>query len=403
MNLREFMRFHLLKALLALVALQIGIVAIIQNYNHKPVALSDAVSTIESRKVKIAALINDTDKDDNTELAIAQVNKPINGEVELKSNLIYYTPNDGYVGADSLSYTVTDGKKESELAYIVIEVKPNLPPVTVCDSSLVYEGSITGINVLSNDSDGENDSIFIADLSVPNYGSISQDGNILFYKSTCSVAVDSFYYTCSDGKSSSAKTWVYITVKQKDSNYPWLSTDLGDYKKAGSLSQNAGQFKVQASGSDIWANYDGLNFVYQYIMGDCEISAKLESLEATDGWAKAGVMVREDLSGGSKHAMSLVSFGNGATFHYRTENNQYTSGGDMQANIKAPYWVKLTRKGNLFTFYISATGINWQQLTETEIKISDRAYVGLALSNHDNHALAKADFSHVQLTGTKVK
>jgi len=404
MNLREFMRFHLLKALLGLVALQIGIVAIIQNYNHRPVAISDLTSTIESRPVKIAALNNDTDQDDNTELSYIKVNTPINGSIEQKKNLIIYTPNKGFVGVDSLSYTVTDGKKESYPAYIVIQVNPNLPPLALGDTAQVYTGGVTGISVLVNDSDRESDTLYLAEFSQPLYGKVEQTGDVLTYRSiNASALVDSFYYQATDGKNLSEKTWVYITIQPKGICYPWLSADIGNFNKAGSFTVKGSQFIVEASGSDIWENVDGMRMVYQYLDGDFEIAARLESLDATNEWAKAGVMVRDNLMGGAMEAFSLISFKNGSTYHFRSGVYQPTTGGPMQTEVNAPYWVRLVRKGNLFTFYISPSGSDWQKLEEAEIMINTNAYVGLALSNHDNNALAKAVFSQVRLSGDIVK
>ena len=40
----------------------------------------------------------------------------------------------------------------------------------------------------------------------------------------------------------------------------------------------------------------------QTLDGDGEIVARVTGLQNTHGWAKAGVMIREDLTGGGRHA-----------------------------------------------------------------------------------------------------
>jgi hypothetical protein len=46
-----------------------------------------------------------------------------------------------------------------------------------------------------------------------------------------------------------------------------------------------------------------LRYVRQPIAGDCEIRAHVAQLEATHGWSKAGVMIRENSTPGSRHVM----------------------------------------------------------------------------------------------------
>ena len=48
MTLREFLKYHLLKVLLGLVVLQLIILTIVQNYNHRPVAVTDNVEILKT-------------------------------------------------------------------------------------------------------------------------------------------------------------------------------------------------------------------------------------------------------------------------------------------------------------------------------------------------------------------
>jgi len=96
MTLREFMRFHLLKVLLIFVGIQVGIVAIIQNYNHPPHAWPDRVSMIEGRRIEITPLLNDSDKDVEDVITLLSFTTPAHGSVEQKEKMFYYTPGKGF-------------------------------------------------------------------------------------------------------------------------------------------------------------------------------------------------------------------------------------------------------------------------------------------------------------------
>lgn len=405
MDFREFMRFHFLKALLGLVAVQIIIITIVQNYNRRPVANRDTSSVIEGRTVKVTPLSNDTDKDKTDELAVQQISQPIHGSATLKGNVVIYNPEAGFVGDDSLSYSTTDKRKESNNAYIFIKVNKNLEPLAQPDQAEVYIDGFCYIDVLNNDKDLEQDSIFISEFKQPLYGKIIQVKNQLVYQAANSSNVtDSFMYAASDGKSVSQKTTVKVTVKSKsDPCYPWLSNDLGDVAIPGTFSVKGGKMAIQASGSDIWGNADGFRFTYQMANSDCEISARVESLEASHEWSKAGVMIRASLNAGSPLAMVFASSKNGINTHFRVQYYDQMQGGENNREGAAPWWIKIVRKGNIFSYFNSANGKDWKPLGTSEINMPDDVYIGFAVCSHNNGELGKAVFSNYRMEGKAVK
>src|SRR6185436_1363797 len=80
------------------------------------------------------------------------------------------------------------------------------------------------------------------------------------------------------------------------STVPWQSQDIGTVGIAGATSPLSSGFQVTASGNDIWDLADAFRFVYKPLSGDGEIVAQVDSLDPTDAWAKAGVMIRETLA-----------------------------------------------------------------------------------------------------------
>ena len=82
--------------------------------------------------------------------------------------------------------------------------------------------------------------------------------------------------------------------------------DIGSPAIAGTTSFAAGTYTITAAGVDIWDTSDQFRYVYQPVSGDVDVVARVASLTAADAWSKAGVMIRESLSPGSRHAMALV-------------------------------------------------------------------------------------------------
>ncbi|HLP76915.1 MAG TPA: carbohydrate-binding protein, partial [Candidatus Paceibacterota bacterium] len=181
--------------------------------------------------------------------------------------------------------------------------------------------------------------------------------------------------------------------------YPWLTQDVGSVGLSGSAAISNGVFTVAGGGNDIWDAADAFRFIYVPVSGNCTVTARVISLQNTDPWAKAGIMVRTSLNANSANAFIAVTTGNGVTFQTRS-----TDGGNSANNnttgLVAPYWVRLVRSGNTFTAYRSPNGVTWtQQGSATTISMASTVYVGLAVTAHNNSALCTAMFDNVTLPG----
>ncbi len=175
---------------------------------------------------------------------------------------------------------------------------------------------------------------------------------------------------------------------------PWLHQDVGSVGIVGDASYSGGVFTIDGDGADIWGTADAFHFVYQSLAGDGEIYARVVSIENTDTWAKAGVMIREELTADSTHATSAVTTGNGIAFQRRTTtggSSEHTAGG----GYSAPYWVRMVRSGDTFTSYESDNGTSWTEIGSASISMSTNVYIGLAVTSHDGSQLCTAEFDNV--------
>ncbi|MEO0472106.1 MAG: polysaccharide lyase family 7 protein [Bacteroidota bacterium] len=181
---------------------------------------------------------------------------------------------------------------------------------------------------------------------------------------------------------------------------PWQTTNIGNVSATGGASYSGSTFTIQGSGADIWNNSDEFRFVYQSMSGNGEVIAKVNSLTNTNSWAKAGVMIRESLSAGSKHAMTIVRPGsNGVSFQRRTSTNG-SSAHSSKGNVGLAEWVRIVRSGNSFTSYHSNNGSSWTQIgSSVNISMSSSVYVGLCVTSHNDGTLTTASISNVSVSG----
>ncbi|MHC4297600.1 MAG: discoidin domain-containing protein [Planctomycetota bacterium] len=164
----------------------------------------------------------------------------------------------------------------------------------------------------------------------------------------------------------------------------------------------AGTYTMTGSGADIWDNADEFHFAYKTLTGPGTIIARVESIEETDVWAKAGVMIRETLDPGSAHAFACVTPQSGVASQGRIDTGS-SSFNTAEAGITAPHWVKLERDiSGTFTVSHSSNGTSWAPVAgsnPTNIQMASTVYIGLAVTSHDVALTAQAVFSNVSTTG----
>jgi hypothetical protein len=164
-----------------------------------------------------------------------------------------------------------------------------------------------------------------------------------------------------------------------------------------------GTFTMTASGADIWlvngVEADEFHYAFKMLTGAGSITARVDSVENTNVWAKAGVMIRETLDPDSSHAMMVVTPAQGVSFQRRPGTGATSTNTDA-AGLAAPYWVRIERDlaGN-FTGYSSANGSTWDMLGTENIPMGANTYIGLALTAHDAALTCQAVFSNVTTTG----
>lgn len=167
---------------------------------------------------------------------------------------------------------------------------------------------------------------------------------------------------------------------------PWLLHDVGVVGTAyQSMNLTPGPQGLTASigtkgATGVGGSADDVRFLYQQMVGDGEISARIDNLNSDDWFAAAGVMIRESLNADAKN-VSLLGWSAGATILSTRNSSAGNTTPTATAWLDGPQYLKLVRAGNNFSAYHSQDGQNWTQLGTTQtIAMSQTVYVGLAAS-----------------------
>jgi hypothetical protein len=199
------------------------------------------------------------------------------------------------------------------------------------------------------------------------------------------------------------RDWTQESITELSLWFHGLPASVGSF-----VENPVGTYTMTAAGVDIWNAADEFHYAFKTLAGAGSIEAQVLSVQNTNGWAKAGVMIRETLDAGSKFAAVYITPGNGCRFQARMDTDiAATSDTDVvtdeQIAITAPYWVKLERTtSGTFRGHYSSDGVNWRSMSwnSQSISMASNVYIGLALTSHNAGVTCETKFSNVRTSGT---
>ena len=180
---------------------------------------------------------------------------------------------------------------------------------------------------------------------------------------------------------------------------PWVDQDVGAVDAAGGASWSSGTFTVSGAGN-VWGTSDTFNFVNQPVTGDVTVVARLASLQNTNTYAKAGIMIRESSAPNAAHVILDVRPTGDLEFMTRpTDGAATTFLGTGSQPQTPPTWLQLTRSGTTVTAFVSGDGTTWTPVgSPTTLDIAAGALVGLVVCSVQANTLNSSMFDNVTVT-----
>jgi hypothetical protein len=172
--------------------------------NDAPVAVDDSLSTAEETAGQVDVLPNDTDLEGDS-LSVTGSTNGAHGTASCDAaGTCTYTPALDYTGADTFTYTVSDGNGGTDTGTVSVTVtNVNDAPVADDDALTTDEETPGNVSVLVGDTDVDGDTLTVANPSDPDHGSVSCNpttGVCTYTPDPDYLGPDSFTYEVSDGQ-----------------------------------------------------------------------------------------------------------------------------------------------------------------------------------------------------------
>ncbi|MGW1612906.1 alginate lyase family protein [Streptomyces sp. NPDC002285] len=202
---------------------------------------------------------------------------------------------------------------------------------------------------------------------------------------------------------------------------PWFTRDVGQVRTPGSAAFDGERFVLEASGTA-----ENHRSVHLRLPGDGTITARVV-FPLSSQYAKIGVTLRDSLDAAAAHASMLIQglplhtwsgvwtvcpkagaavSATGSTPVPPAQQQAitvnaafpisdlgelpesatpleapYVEGAGDGYRLRAPYWVRVTRRGRRCTGAISPDGVHWTRVGSTEVDLGHTAYAGLVLTS----------------------
>lgn len=178
-------------------------------------------------------------------------------------------------------------------------------------------------------------------------------------------------------------------------------SDVGSVTPPGTATFDsaAGVYTLRSAGANLWARADAYHFVWKKVSGDLSLTA---DVKLADGGAsanphrKALLIFRQTLDPDAVYADAAIHGVGLTALQYRLEKGDTTH--DIEFNIGAPQRIRLEKRGDIITLFLSMHGEPLHQAgASTNLHLAGTFYAGLGMCAHNPDAVEQATFAHVEL------
>jgi len=209
---------------------------------------------------------------------------------------------------------------------------------------------------------------------------------------TGAYAASSFDDDFSANTIGTGKTWTFLNA-------------TGNATGSATVNTTSGQMTLTGFGRDVWHDTNQYVGVYRSdITGDFDVSVEVVSQTTTsDGWAKAGIMMRNSLTGSDSAGFAIVAMtpSHGVTFQYdlAAKAGELDDWTDV-ATTTLPCWVRLVKRGSSVTGYFrTSLASAWTQVGTAKTILSTLANSQIALFSSSHNAAMAATAVFDDFTG----
>jgi TolB protein len=180
-------------------------------------------------------------------------------------------------------------------------------------------------------------------------------------------------------------------------------SDVGIVTPRGNAQYSATRdpYTLPGAGANTWYHVDDFHYLWKKMSGDMALTAEIRFPPVTyrhqpDPHRKGILMFRQTLDSGSVYA-DAVLHGSGVTaLQYRRERGANSE--DIELNVEAPQSVRIEKRGDSFTLYLSMKGEPLHCVgAAIALHLKSPFYVGLGVVSHDVDTVDQVEFRRVRL------
>ncbi|GHC13417.1 glycosyl hydrolase [Cerasicoccus arenae] len=163
---------------------------------------------------------------------------------------------------------------------------------------------------------------------------------------------------------------------------PWDAYEIGNTGLAGDSTPLAsGDATVAGAGSGYsdGATTDAFHLMGKPLTGNNEILLRIDSATGS-GTAQSGIMIRDGATANASYAAVYLSNGY-CSFQSRSSTSTAAKRSQITANVSAPQWLALRRRGDQVLAYHSPDGTSWSYAGSANVQLSSEAIYGIAVSS----------------------
>ena len=190
----------------------------VTSVNDNPTATDDTIKVNQNvSNFVLDVLGNDkSDPDTGETLTITSKSNPSHGTLVLEGGQLKYTPTAGFRGADTFTYTISDGHGGTATATVNLQVATsNVPPNANDDTATTKKNVAIDIDVLKNDNTGADtgETLTITAVTQPTNGKTTiVNGKVHYEPKAGFTGTDTFTYTIKDDVGTTDTATVTVTI-----------------------------------------------------------------------------------------------------------------------------------------------------------------------------------------------
>ena len=209
------------------------------------------------------------------------------------------------------------------------------------------------------------------------------------------------------------KTTEALSVEQAVSNSPPVRAPFLTYSSATDapavFGQSGQEFGISGAGQDLFSGTDAYSTIYRSgaVGNTATIETEVTSQQNMSGFAKAGIIVRNDMTGSGSTPEGVILFespSGGIQLEWGdnggTSIDSVTPPNGTNPEL-LPVWLELVRDGSAYTGYYSFDGTDWLEVgTATATAQAATQDAGMFVTSHATGQPGQAVFSGFSVTAS---